>query len=347
VLTLEQIAVGGAGGTSDGAGGAGGSARSELTYVGVGKPAQTIAATVEGTGGYGGGGASIGTDGAGGSTSDAGTISGTGNTTLQVTARGGAGRVGGAAQAKANASGAVVDATATADAGAGTQTAGIATATAQGAGSSGTVTAETSTGLLPGSLIISASGVASAPVGGSTTAFSQASVGVHSPLASGLGAIAVITGAPLAANVAAVRAAAPDIAAALGTNATVIALGEVGGAYSASGSASETSTATTDITFNQMLLAAQPDLLLSLYGPTTMGSGITEIDFAVSANGTTLLSEAFASGAAATAWFTDHPIDLGSIGGAPTVDLQVALSVTSNRPGSFFDAGFLAADRVV
>jgi hypothetical protein len=60
-------------------------------------------------------------------------------------------------------------------------------------------------------------------------------------------------------------------------------MGEVGGAYSASGSGSETSTAITTITFDQALLAAQPDLLMSMYYAGTSGSGITGIVFSVSA----------------------------------------------------------------
>jgi hypothetical protein len=343
VLTLIEVGVGGAGGSSDtGAGGAGGTDVSQLTFSGIGKPAQTIDATVAGTGGNGGTGASVG---AGGNAWVAGTVSGTGNTSLQVSAQGGSGRVGGVAQAKANASGAVVDVTASADGGTGGQTAGIASAAAQGNGASGMATAQSATALQPGSLIISASGYASADVGGSTTAASQAAVSVYGPWSTGLGAIASITGAPLPANVTGVLAADPNTAAALTGNATVIALGEVGGAYSASGTASETSTATTDITFDQALLAAQPDLLFSLYHPTTSGSGTSGIVFSVSANGTNLVSENFASAAAATTWFTDHPLDLGTIAGASAIDLHVALSITSTRPGSSFDAGFLVADR--
>ncbi len=236
--------------------------------------------------------------GAGGNSWDAGTINGTGNTTLQVNAQGGSGRIGGAAQAKANASGVVVDVTASAD------------------------------------------------VGGSTTAASQAAIAIAAPWASGLGAIAAITGAALPASVAAVLAAAPNTAAALGTNATVIALGELGGAYSAAGTTSQTSTATTDITFDQALLAAQPDLLFSLYRPTTSGAGITGIDFSLSANGTPLLAENFATAASATTWCTDHPVDLGTIAGASTIDLHVALTVTTTTPASSFDTGFLVADRM-
>jgi hypothetical protein len=59
-----------------------------------------------------------------------------------------------------------------------------------------------------------------------------------------------------------------------------------------------------------------------------------------------LISETFASAGAAATWFTDHPVDLGTFAGASTVDIQVAMAVSSNKPGSSFDAAFLVAGRV-
>jgi hypothetical protein len=138
-----------------------------------------------------------------------------------------------------------------------------------------------------------------------------------------------------------------NIAAALGSQATFLGQGEVGGGHSSAGIGPQTSTATDDVTFDQALLSAHQDLLVSLYAPTGGGAGITGIDFSITENGSTLVSRDFVSIKSATTYFTDHPIQLGAVGSSTAVSLQVSLAVTSVKPGAGFDAGFLIAERPV
>jgi hypothetical protein len=346
-LVLDEVAQGGNGGASDtGLGGAGGFATLGLTFDDTKNATQSasILATVTGIGGAGGN--SSGAGGNGGGVLDSATITGTGNVTLDVTADGGnagsGGAAGGAASATSTATGAEANTTATADGGIGKTIGGLAQASATATGGSGTVIAEAQTGLAPGSLIVSAAGYAAASFAGSANAASVASIGSSPVFVINRSAVSVVSAAPLAAAVASNLAAQPGITAALGAGATSFAIGELGGGHSSTGTAAQTSTATADVTLDTLLLSAHQDLILSLFRPIwSGGSSMTGIDFSLTANGTTLVNEDFFSAAAAGNWFNDHAINLGPLASAASVDLHLALSVTTTNAGGSFDAGFL------
>jgi hypothetical protein len=346
-LVLAELAQGGAGGASDtGPGGAGGFATAALSFDDTKQPTQSasIQATVTGIGGAGGNSAGIG--GNGGGALDSATLTGTGSVSLDVTADGGNagtdGAAGGSASATSTASGTQVGSTATANGGVGKLGGGQANANATANGGSGTVIAKSQTGLAPGSLIISATGYAAASVGGYANAAAVAAIGTGTIYVVGWDAVAVVTAVPLAATVDNLLAAQPSIATTLGANATEFAIGELGGGHSGTGTATQTSVAMVDVTLDTLLLAAQQDLIISLFRPIWTGSnGVTGVNFNLTANGTTLVTESFSSAPAAGAWFSDHAVNLGPLAAAASVDLHLALSVTTKAAGSSFDAGFL------
>ncbi len=264
-----------------------------------------------------------------------------------MTAIGGSAGAGGAqgGDATANATGVggrYPEVSATADGGTGTMIAGRANANAEAeSGGISTATAQTQTGLAPGSLIISAAGYAQAALGVQATASSWATIGTSTLFTVAPEAVSIVTAAPSAAAVAGVLSVDPQTAAAVGTNSNVFALGELGGVSSV--------TTTADITLDTLLLGAQQDLILSLYRPIYISNSYnygspTDISFSLSANGTTLVSQEFTSVGAAGAWFADHPMNLGALPEAASVDLHLALSVDDlSGGGKSFYGGFLLA----
>jgi hypothetical protein len=341
-LTLNQTAIGGAGGNSTiGAAGTGGLALTQLTFNDTLSATQSAAiiSTVAGIGGAGGTGSP---SGAGGPSWDMDTITGAHAVAVTTNATGGnagtGGAQGGDAQAMATGTGAQVTITATANAGTGTAIAGIANATATGTGSSGTVTANTHTSLTPGSLVNSTFTTAAASVNGSAIAAAQAGIATTEPWNITDAALATIDAIPVASYTTAITNVDPHTKAALGSSSTTLAVGQLGGAHSSSGATTETSTATADITLNLAKLSGQPDLVLAMVGAVSTGAGVTGVTLSVAADGSSLFTESFSSATAATAYLTDHPIDLGSLASgelmaSPTLDLHVALSVTTTQAG--------------
>jgi hypothetical protein len=228
--------------------------------------------------------------------------------------------------------------TATADGGSGTSIAGTANATATGTGSSGTVTANTHTALQSGSLVTSTFTTASATVNGTAIAGAQAGIATTEPWSITDTAVATIDAMPAASTATAITNIDPHTKAALGASSTTLAVGQLGGAHSSSGTNTETSTASADITLDLTKLTGQPDPVLALDGPVSTGSGVTGVALSVTADGSSLFTESFTSAAAAATYFNDHPIDLGSLtsgvlAASPTLDVHVALSVTSTQAG--------------
>jgi len=92
-------------------------------------------------------------------------------------------------------------------------------------------------------------------------------------------------------------------------------------------------------------LTTRGDLLLGLYDPTATGSGVTGVKFTLVADGQTVIDESFSSAAAAASYFTDDPIDLGSLDSGqlsgPTLTMQATLTVTSASAGSGFYADMI------
>lgn len=95
-------------------------------------------------------------------------------------------------------------------------------------------------------------------------------------------------------------------------------------------------------------LPAVQDLELGFYGGALVGTGVTGVTLTVSANGQTLLSKIFATGALAQTYFTNNAVDLGSLGGAlygsGVANLTVSLAVTSISAGSGFYGNILIGD---
>jgi hypothetical protein len=144
-----------------------------------------------------------------------------------------------------------------------------------------------------------------------------------------------------------VLSANPAIASADGSPPSILAMEEVGGAYGVGGAGSETTTSTLD--FNALLSANDmaQDLVLGLYGGQAIGSGVTGVSLDVKANGVDLLSGSFSSGSAAAAYFSDNPVDVGSLSGptyaSGSLNLSVTMQVTSDTAGSGFYGGIIVS----
>jgi hypothetical protein len=347
-LTLDQTAIGGNGGsTATGTGGRGGNAKSTLIFNDTTNATQSASITsgVVAAGGVGGGNGNLFTANSGNAEAVS-TITGSQVVTSSATADGGAnygtGGAGGEAIAQSTATGATVYSDATAAAGEEARGPAGASATATGNASGGTVTASAKTEPLAGQVFLLQS-TATASVSGSSTAiaksFSQA--GLPGFITSGQ-AVALGLGLPNPLTTQAILTNNPKISAAFGPTPTVLAMEELGGGYATGGTGAETSTSM--VSFSASLLAADmaQDLKIGLFGGTYTGSsaGVTGVTLDISANGATLVDESFSSGAAAAAYFHNHAIDLGSLGGSlyssGVLDVMAQLTVTTDSAGSGF-----------
>ena len=243
-----------------------------------------------------------------------------------------------------------MDAYATADAG-GSDTAGAkATATAIGDGTGGTVQATASstpqgqTTRAP-TLINSIQALASAEVGTSATAFAETLYGAAVPAFDSTDA-AVGTGvaAPDAADTNPVLAANGAINTAFGASPSFFSMGEVGGGHASAAGGAESSTASVTTAINLADPGASGNLVFGLYGGAAVGSGVTGVTLTVTGNGATYLNEAFGSGAAAQAGFTDQAFNFGALGSSGVLDLVVSLTVQTDQSGSGFYGDFVAGD---
>jgi hypothetical protein len=355
-LFLSQNAHGGAGGSSSGGiGGAGGAATSSLVFDDTKSVTQSALVSSESIAIAGAGGA--GASGrAGGQATASQTIIGSGGVHAFSTATGGdggaPGAVGGNAAASTVARAATdVDGEAHAHGGFGFTTAGTALANTSAFGASGTFAADADTGLTPGQLIQFVATTTSGVVDGASTAQALAKIGgLAANFSTAYQGIASETGAPAAFSVNAVLAANPAIKMAFGSTPSFFSLGELGGGHARAGTDVETTTSSLEVKVDLNQLSDRQDLLVGLYHPFASGKGVTQVTLDISANGSDLFHEAFSSASAAVAFFSDHPLDLGSlahggiIGQGDLLDLKVTLGVTSNSAGSAFDAGFLIGD---
>jgi hypothetical protein len=209
-------------------------------------------------------------------------------------------------------------------------------------------TAATTLGI--GALVTTVQSLASAPVSGTSSAQAEALIGATAPVfaTSSEQALAVVDGAPVLASVTPILTANSNIAAAFAVNPSYFGLGELGGSYSTSGTGSETATGTVNLSVDLTQLASRQDLELGLFDGTALGSGFTNLALTVTGDGTTVLSKSFTTVAAATSYFTNNAIDLGSLASGAlssnTLSLSISLSVTTNTAGQGFDAGFLIGD---
>jgi hypothetical protein len=157
-------------------------------------------------------------------------------------------------------------------------------------------------------------------------------------------AIAMIDGKPSAASVNAVEAAHPTMAAAL-KGATVVGLGELGGAYDGSGGGTQTETSSVAESVDLSQFASEKDLLVGFYQGTQVGAGVSDLTLDITANGTDVFHQEFTNSAAAVAFFTDHTLDLGimtAFGSA--LDIAASMTTTEASPGAGLDFGLLIAN---
>jgi len=320
-LTLNQSATGGAGGAAygGGKGGAGGSADSELEYTD--SSASVLSASLNATGGAGGA-TDTGAPGAGGAASVILTTTSTSATSVtgSATANGGAGGVstmtaaygaGGAASAavvvSAAASGASGNAVAAATSGygSGPETANALASVTHAASGSAQATSESQGAL--GTVITTAT----APVGGPATAVTEANI--NSPLE----AVALTEGEVYAA--AELTPGGPNFG--------------VGG-FGAESDGSDTSLsydATAELTF---LTTTTGNVYLNLISGTPSGDAFQSLVFTYSIDGSTPVVETFATVAAADAFFSGNPINLGDLtAGTQTLDLSYAFTAMGDAPG--------------
>jgi hypothetical protein len=161
---------------------------------------------------------------------------------------------------------------------------------------------------------------AQAPVSGTSSAQAEAAIGGSAAaFTTGEQAIATATGAPNLTSVNTVLGANSNIAAAFNhANPSYFAMGEVGGAYSSSGSGAQVDTSTINLSVDLTQLAARNDLELGLFSGTSSGAGWSSLHFTVVGDGNTLVDQTFATAALAVTYFTNHAIDLGSLSSGPS-----------------------------
>jgi hypothetical protein len=357
-LILSQTAKGGNGGQSSGGiAGKAGNADSNMNFDDTASAQQSSLVTgiVSATGGDGGRGIT-GSAGANGGTANANlTITSNTSAHASATAKGGDGGDGstigngGAATASAFANGPVAVSDATAHGGGGLN-GGSAQAIADSTGDDGTTNAHADSKQTGANLITFVGGTAASEVNGA--AISEAHAAIHGAAFAFLTssqAIAEIMGAPT--NLKPVLNSNPAIKAAFGSSATYFAIGELGGGHSSTGSDVQISTSSVEVKVDLTQMATLHDLVIGLYGGTSSGGAdVTNVTLSIVVNGNELLHQSFATAAAATAYFTNHGIDLGSlasggiIGSSTNLDVVASLSVTTDAAGASFDGGILIGD---
>jgi hypothetical protein len=121
-------------------------------------------------------------------------------------------------------------------------------------------------------------------------------------------------------------------------------IGELGGAYSTSGSGSETETSSVHMTVDLTKAGTLHDLLIGFYSGTAAGSGFTSMSLDVKVNGTDHINN-FATVADANSFFQNHAVDYGALGGlgTSTLQLDISLSITESATGGY-DFGMLIGD---
>jgi hypothetical protein len=228
---------------------------------------------------------------------------------------------------------------------------GQASATATAVGATGVVDTLAQSGLMSGAQkgtlsVSQVQAIGAGEVDGTAVGTAQAGYAAALPTfcTSGV-SVSYATAAPAAAVSAAVLAANPNMASALGGATTVFALGELGGGHASSGLDAETSTSSAILTLNLLSLTGQGELALGLYQGEAVGAGVTGVTLVVSSGKQTWVDQSFGSVADAQAYFTDPaPLDLRAVG--PKLPLQpvtVSLTVTTDAAGSGFYGDFLLA----
>jgi hypothetical protein len=306
---------------------------------------------VTGTANATGGGSQAG---AGGAATASVTAHGGSSVTAQSMASGGSGDTSGAASATTNAYG-TGGVTATSSAIGGyyyASNAGPATAQTTASGVSGSYAASATISTISGLLVTDAAASAGGGVDGTSLAVAGAEIGgLFGGFVTGAQSVGQVDGAPIAAVTNAVLGSPVNagIKAAFGASAVFFGVGELGGGYSAGGTTSQTATSQFSETVDLTKLASRTDLEVGLLGGVGSGTGVTDIEFDLMADGVAVLTKSFASAAAAQAYFTDNAIDLGSLAsgaalGADSLTLSAVISVTSDAGHSGFYGGLVLGE---
>jgi hypothetical protein len=130
-----------------------------------------------------------------------------------------------------------------------------------------------------------------------------------------------------------------------GASPSFYALGEAGAGHSAAGSGVETNTSTFTLGIDQANVSAGGHLIVGLFDGTLVGS-VSSVSLAVTVDGVAQTGISFTgdTAAQATLAFDDMAFDLGPLAGTGTLDVQLALSVTTDAAGSGFYGGFIIGD---
>jgi hypothetical protein len=343
-LTLGEAAYGGNGGSSyDTGGGNGGDANVSLTLVDA--TSASIDATVMANGGNG-----YDTDGGVGGSATA-AISVTGAATVSDQATANAGTNGNGASGVAPDATAVAAATGTNVTSAAEATTydrsdfaviGNATASASGTGTTGSVLAVAVSQNQSAVQAILINATASGIVSTSATAEAEVVHGNAAPdFTADTTAISTALSTPGAGSAAVTQvfAANAAIANAFGASPTILSVSEIGAAHANFGTDTETATASQTIDDQLLGNVAPNNLVLGLYGGTTIGEGVTDVMLTVTGLTGTLLflnyTGPYAASEAVTA-FNDQVHDLGAWPANSLLDLSISLSVTTAAG----DAGF-------
>jgi hypothetical protein len=180
---------------------------------------------------------------------------------------------------------------------------------------------------------------------GTSVALAQAAIGgTPAAYVSNDQVVALETGAPTAASTSAILAANPVIASAFGASPSFFTVGELGGGHSSVGTASQTATSEIDFSVDLTQLSPRQDLMVGLYHPTVVAGGFTNLAFDIFVNGSDVIHQVFNTTAAATAYFSNKAIDLGSLANGDSLSVRAVMSVTSSAAGGGFDAGLIFGD---
>ena len=126
-----------------------------------------------------------------------------------------------------------------------------------------------------------------------------------------------------------------------GKTPTYFGIGELGGAYSTSGSGSETETASVHMTVDLTKFSPLHDLIIGFYSGTAAGSGFTSMSLDVKINGVDNITN-FATVADANSFFQNKAVDYGALSGT-SLQLDISLSITETAAGGY-DFGMLIGD---
>jgi hypothetical protein len=242
----------------------------------------------------------------------------------------------GSSNAYAQATGSAVTSQARAD----SAMTGSGQARAYGNGSTGSVEA---TSVSTGPLGRTVTAVASGDVAGVTQSITQSTFGGSfsglpglSGGSNGYVAFANVDGAPAAGTVTSILNAHNAVRNAIQADSlTTVGIGNLGANYGpATPGASHTYSASSEYTFT---LASSSSILLGLLDFTGRSAGNPiNLSFSASVGGTAVYSQSFSSLASAAAWFTDHPLNLGTYAaGNIVVDINLTLTSGSDQGAGF------------